>query len=36
MLLNEFLKEHLKVEEQARVIQQQEAINNQLKSVLAQ
>ena len=36
MLLNEFLKEHRKVEEQQRINQQQEAINSQLKSALAQ
>jgi hypothetical protein len=36
MLLNEFLKEHRKVEEQAHINQQQEAINRQLKSALAQ
>jgi predicted ribosome quality control (RQC) complex YloA/Tae2 family protein len=36
MLLNEFLKEHRKVEEQQRINQQQEAINSQLKSTLAQ
>jgi parvulin-like peptidyl-prolyl isomerase len=36
MLLNEFLKEHRKVEEQAHINQQQEAINSQLKSALTQ
>jgi Chaperone of endosialidase len=36
MLLNEFLKEHRKVEEQAHINQQQEAINSQLNSALTQ
>src|SRR6202023_4429477 len=36
MLLNEFLKEHRKVEEQQRINQQQEATITQLKSALAQ
>jgi hypothetical protein len=36
MLLNEFLKEHRKVEEQANFNQQQEAINRQLKSTIAE
>ena len=35
MLLNEFLKEHRKVEEQAHVNQQQEAINSMLESTVA-
>jgi hypothetical protein len=36
MLLNEFLKEHRKVEEQAQINQQQEATISQLTSALAQ
>ena len=36
MLLNEFLKEHRKVEEQARKVQEQEATTAQLKSAVAQ
>jgi hypothetical protein len=36
MLLNEFLKEHRKVEEQARRVQEQEATTAQLKSTVAQ
>src|SRR5260370_609640 len=36
MLLNEFLKEHRKVEEQNRKIQQQEATITELKSTVAQ
>jgi polyhydroxyalkanoate synthesis regulator phasin len=34
MLLNEFLKEHRKVEEQGHVNQQQEAINSMLESTV--
>jgi len=36
MLLNEFLKEHGKVEQQSRIIQQQEVTINQLKSTVTQ
>jgi len=36
MLLNEFLKEHCKVEEQSRKIQEQEATITELKSTVAQ
>jgi hypothetical protein len=36
MLLNEFLKEHRKVEEQARKVQEQEATTAQLTSAVAQ
>jgi len=36
MLLNEFLKEHRKVEEQNRKIQKQEATIAELKSTVAQ
>jgi hypothetical protein len=36
MLLNEFLKEHRKVEEQARQVQEQEATTAQLKATVAQ
>jgi septal ring factor EnvC (AmiA/AmiB activator) len=35
MLLNEFLKAHRKIEEQAHVNQQQEAINSMLESTVA-
>ena len=35
MLLNEFLKEHRKVEEQSRKEQEQEATINELKSTVA-
>ena len=35
MLLNEFLKEHRKVEEQAREMQEQKSIVSQLKSTVA-
>jgi uncharacterized coiled-coil protein SlyX len=36
MLLNEFLKEHKKVAQQERKVQEQEATINQLKSIVAQ
>jgi uncharacterized protein HemX len=36
MLLNEFLKEHSKVEEQGRKAQEQETIITELKSTVAQ
>jgi hypothetical protein len=36
MLLNEFLKEHRKVEEQDRKVQEQETAITQLKSTVAQ
>ena len=36
MLLNEFLKEHRKMEEQSRKIQKQEAAIAELKSTVAQ
>ena len=36
MLLNEFLKEHRKVQEQSRKVQEQEATIAQLKSAVAQ
>ena len=36
MLLNEFLKEHRKVEDQAQINQQQAATNQQLKTALAE
>jgi uncharacterized coiled-coil protein SlyX len=36
MLLNEFLKEHRKLEEQSRKVQEQEATTAQLKSAVAQ
>ena len=36
MLLNEFLKAHRKIEEQAQVNQRQEAINSMLESTVAQ
>ena len=35
MLLNEFLKEHKKVEEQGRELQEQKAINSELRSAVA-
>src|SRR6266540_955516 len=35
MLLNEFLKEHRRIDEQARQVQEQEAINSMLESTVA-